>query len=62
MQTHSQIVWTRITCSLSLLFGKSQAVIWEGKDNGGVPVSSGIYFAKLVTASSNEIVKVVLLR
>jgi len=37
-------------------------VIWNGRDNSGLPVSSGVYFYKLVTAKTNNLHKMLLLK
>ncbi|MCK4359255.1 MAG: T9SS type A sorting domain-containing protein [Candidatus Cloacimonetes bacterium] len=37
-------------------------VIWDGKDDNGKPVSSGIYFYKFTSGNKSEIKKMILLR
>ena len=36
--------------------------IWQGKDNGGRSIASGIYFAKLQQGKRNTVHKMVLLK
>ncbi len=38
------------------------AVIWNGLDNSGTPVASGVYYYRLVTKTFTEVKKMVLLR
>jgi len=38
------------------------SVIWDGRDNAGAIVSSGIYYYRMITSSYNEVKKMVLLR
>ncbi|MCK4427119.1 MAG: M6 family metalloprotease domain-containing protein, partial [candidate division Zixibacteria bacterium] len=42
--------------------GGDYAVLWDGRDEGGKEVSSGIYFYKLTAGSSYEVKKMVLLK
>jgi flagellar hook assembly protein FlgD len=42
--------------------GGDYAVLWDGKDQDGKTVSSGIYFYKLTAGSSSEVKKMVLLK
>jgi len=42
--------------------GGNYAVLWDGRDEGGKEVSSGIYFYKLTAGSSSEVKKMVLLK
>jgi flagellar hook assembly protein FlgD len=37
-------------------------VIWEGRDDKGKPVSSGVYFYKLKAGNDEKIKKMVLLK
>ena len=39
-----------------------QEVFWNGKDENGKPVSSGIYFFKMETDNFSEIKKAILLK
>jgi hypothetical protein len=41
---------------------KRHQVVWDGMDNAGVPVSSGIYFYRLETADFRDTRKMVILR
>lgn len=47
--------------NVGLLFKGPQAISWDGQDNAGRPVSSGIYFAELITGGRREIVKMTVL-
>jgi hypothetical protein len=42
--------------------GGDYAVLWDGRDESGKAVSSGIYFCRLSTGSSSEVKKMVLLK
>jgi immune inhibitor A len=42
--------------------GGDYAVLWDGRDESGKAVSSGIYFYKLTAGSSSEVKKMVLLK
>jgi M6 family metalloprotease-like protein len=42
--------------------GGSYAVLWDGRDENGKAVSSGIYFYKLTAGSSSEVKKMILLK
>jgi flagellar hook assembly protein FlgD len=37
-------------------------VVWDGKDQNGEPVSSGIYFYKLVSGDFSETARMVLIK
>jgi hypothetical protein len=53
-----QIVWSTTGCKDS---GRIQ-IIWDGQDNSGCEVASGIYFYRLTTGSQAATKKMVLLR
>jgi hypothetical protein len=42
--------------------GGNYAILWDGRDESGKTVSSGIYFYKLTVGSSSEVKKMVLLK
>jgi immune inhibitor A len=42
--------------------GGDYLILWDGKDDGGEPVPSGIYFYKLTAGSSSQVKKMVLLK
>jgi hypothetical protein len=37
-------------------------ILWNGTDEGGAKVSTGVYFAKLRTSSAEKVQKVVVLK
>ena len=37
-------------------------VVWDGRDDGGKPLSSGIYFVRMVSSGETDARKVVLLK
>jgi len=42
--------------------GGAGAAVWDGRDASGRPVSSGVYFARLVADTESDVEKIVLLR
>ena len=40
----------------------SYSRVWDGRDNAGQPMSSGVYFYKFATNSSSDTKKIVLLK
>jgi immune inhibitor A len=42
--------------------GGNYTILWDGRDEGGKTVSSGVYFYKLTVGSSSEVKKMVLLK
>jgi flagellar hook assembly protein FlgD len=40
----------------------THAVVWQGKDHRGEPVSSGVYFARLTTSEGTRAVRLVLVK
>jgi hypothetical protein len=53
-------------CVRSLVDGRAVAgrgeVVWDGRDSAGREVAGGIYFCRLVTPTSKEMLKVILLK
>jgi len=38
------------------------SVIWDGRDDGGQPVASGIYFCKLTSNGRSEVKRIMMLK
>ncbi len=38
------------------------AVLWDGRDDDGLPVASGIYFCKLHSAGRSEVKRIMMLK
>ena len=51
----------RTLVSKNMSAGKHK-VLWDGKNNGGSPVASGVYFYRIIAARDTATRKMVLLR
>jgi flagellar hook assembly protein FlgD len=39
-----------------------QSVVWDGRDEGGAPVASGVYFCRMNAAGFQDVAKMILLK
>ena len=61
-ESFSEIAIYDITGRRIKTFAQAQQIIWDGTDNRGMTVSSGIYFLRAMMGNSNQSLKITYLR